>query len=285
MSRLPLILCVLLGLAVVPHIAGAENIDARAGVQNVAPRLLEVGLGDLDDDDDDEGDQVDPSPGEARKIEVWARAQDDNGWKDFASASFVVKAPSGATVASEVEKDGKDKSGRTLRFETEVELPEKPEAGLYNYDVEVVDVHGAKSKKSGSFLVTEIVAYAIDGKSVVFASGPLAPGSSTRGNPASLAIRNTGNVPLHLQISGTDLTAVGFDAKIASERIRYAPIASLSGERGLPKGPFVDTSFLIPVGGAAKPIYFAIDVPTGDEQYIPAADYTGSITLGVVVAR
>lgn len=265
--------------------AQAEDVRAETGVRNAAPVVTEIDLGSSDDQPSTAGVQVAPVPGGVRTVTVSAKAQDDNGWKDVSGLSFTLQRD-GVTLAGPVQGAASKHGGRAREYSASFSLDSAARAGPYAVVVEATDVAGAKASSSASFEFLGILAFTLEGGAISFSSGGLEPGATTHGSPAARMLRNTGNVPLSISVAATDLEGGVKDARIPADRIRYSASSDMSNERALGETPFIDTSFrLDPGSGASRAAYFDIHVPSGEEQYIPATTYKGSIRIGVVVSE
>lgn len=266
--------------------AWADNVESKASVKNKGPQLIQVDLSSSDDDSGTSGVQVSPVPGGAKTVHVVARAQDDNGAKDIESMTLSLIAPDGSTMPPNVNGASGAEQGRTKEFTAQFTLQYYDPPGTYTVRASVVDRKGDSSTLDGTFEYLQLLAFSLDASAIDFDSGALDPGSSTHSTPASVAVRNTGNVMIDVQLSATDMRADGFDASIPADRIKYSSASDMSGEVGLGAVPHTDPAFdLAPGSGASRAAYFDVHVPSGDEQFVPATTYTGSISIGAVVSQ
>lgn len=258
--------------------SGGE-VRSSAEVANEKPGNVRfLGLGDADPDTP--GEQVAPRAGHVARLAPRFQAEDGNGWRDLREGSFEVFRPDGSRLVGPLPLSttgqGNGKRGELAgAFEL---APEEP-AGLYRLRATIVDRMGDVTDGEGTFEHQAMLALSIDARVVAFGAA-LTPGATTHAAPAAVAVRNVGNVAIDLHVSATPLSSS--EASIPADRLRYSARSDMGDERALSETGVTDTTFdLLP--GLAKDAYFDVHVPTGDEQYVPAATYTGSITLGAVV--
>lgn len=263
--------------------AWADNVQTNASVSNQAPTVVEIKV--LDDDDAVlPGSQVSPVPGGSRTVDVEARAQDGNGWRDLSSLSLEVRRPDGSLLASVVAQPTSEHSGRTQVYSASFDIAFYEPPGTYTISADTVDGAGSHGTHSDSFSYEELLAFALGSNSITFASGALEPGAVSP--TVSVGVTNTGNVALDTQVSGADLAAQGFDASIPADRMKYSSNSTMGGEVALGTTPQTDAAFdLAPGASSSRNAYFDLHVPTGDEQFVPAATYVGSITVGAVASQ
>ncbi|MBI4392728.1 MAG: hypothetical protein HY556_02885 [Euryarchaeota archaeon] len=266
--------------------AWADQVHSQASVKNKGPHVVGIDFADADDDEGTPGIQISPVPGGSRTFSLMAHAQDDNGWQDISGMSLKFKRPDGSQVGGDVSGADRGHQGRSRDFAASFTLQHYDPPGTYELEAEVSDGAGDKESLIVVVTVQQLLAFSLDASSISFTAGSLDPGSSTHSGPSTVGIINKGNVKIDLQVSATDMAAQGFDASIPAGRIKYSNAADMAGEVGLASAPSTDASFdLLPGSGAVRSAYFDIHVPTGDEQFVPAATYTGSISIGAVVSQ
>lgn len=281
-ARLRVLGLLALLLAVAAGAAG-EQVESKTKVQNKAPSVVEVDL-DGDDDASQAGVQVAPVPGGDRLVRVQVRSQDDNGHRDVEDLEVEVFRPDGSRVAGPVRGDEGERSGRTVEHSASFSLAHFEPPGTYAVRATATDKKGGTDTQEATFEYLALLAFSLDRPAVEFDAGELAPGSTTHGAPSPLGVTNQGNVPFDLQVSGTDLAALGVeDASIPASRVKYSSAPDMAGEAGLGADPLVDAAFsLAPGAGSVRQAYFDVHVPTGEEQFVPAATYVGAIRVGAV---
>lgn len=262
--------------------AWADNVDTQASVSNQAPTVVEVALVE-DDDSGLPGAQIAPTPGASRTLSITARAQDGNGWRDLDSLSLEVTRPDGTVLASLSATPTGEHSGRTQVYSASFSIDYYEAPGTYTITSDVTDGPGSHGAHTDSFTYQSLLAFALGSSSISFSAGALDPGATS--SVASVNVINKGNVKFDTQVSGTDLDAVGFDAVIPVGNVKYSADPAMAGEVGLAAAPQTDASFdLSPGAGAARNAFFDVHVPSGDDQFVPAANYVGSVTIGAVAS-
>ncbi|MGQ0536861.1 MAG: hypothetical protein ACT4PT_12425 [Methanobacteriota archaeon] len=284
-ARAPVLLSVLVASLLVASGSGwGSQVDSQAQVGNDPPSALAIDLSAADaDPNTPERIEVAPRAGTTVTVPVVASAEDGNGWRDLAQAEIQLLDPQGNPLGEPVTAPTKgEPRGKKKEFEASFTMNYYDPPGAYKVRLSVKDRANDLRTIEATFHYEELLAISLGSSSVSFGSGAIGPGASTHAAPSTVAIRNTGNVVVDLALSATDLTNPEGDATISASRIRYASVADMAGERGLATSPPVsDANFnLAPGATAEKNAYFDIHMPTGEEQFIPAATYRGRLTIG-----
>ena len=277
----------LLVAAYLPSVLAAE-VKSNATVKNRNPVVEAIFLDTSDDDPGTAGMQVAPTPGGNRTIPIGIRVSDGNGWNDVTRVSYRVLAAVGGPLKSgDAARDG-DGTGRMVTYTGEITIPFWQAPGNYTVEATVEDRTGQTTTATWNYEVVPTLAMVLDSASVSFGGpdGELEPGMSNRQNPAMVLIRNLGNTEIDLGFSGTDLESPpSYGATIPVNRLKYSAKPDLSDERPFSKLLQTDSGFnLKPGPDAVRPVFFVLQMPTGDEQYVPATTYQGGITLSAVVS-
>lgn len=111
--------------------------------------------------------------------------------------------------------------------------------------------------------------------STVVAFGELEPGETSP--PVTLEVTNTGQVPLTLDVAASALAGPD-GASIPASRLF---VSTASGSRGASLGGAAPVSLenLPLAAGASMTLYLTLEVPSGDESYVPQGAYAGTLAL------
>ncbi len=262
--------------------SGSGNVASSARVRNEPPTGLRISISP-DDDAGRPGVQVSPVPLGDVSVTVLASADDANGGRDLVRASLEVLAPDGRRVhGPQALAPQPDPRGTRGDFEARFLLRFFDEPGAYTVVVEIEDRAQDAISGNRTFEYLELLALAVGVDAVSFGDA-LSPGQSTHDRASAVPVRNAGNVRLDLRVSGTSLATAEGDAAIGADRVRYRAAGSTAAEVPLSPGGATDPAFdLAPGASSERDALFDIHVPTGEEQYVPAAVYTGRITVGAV---
>lgn len=267
-----------------PALAGGENsghVESSAEVSNDQPVNVRLEVSD-DSDPGMPGAQLAPDSKGDTRVKITGLAEDGNGWRDLKKATFRVLRPDGSTMQDDKKgEESNEGHGRERRFTFEFALTSGDPPGAYTVHMSVEDKHAAASTAQTTVEIMGYLAFSVEQTSVSFGDAALGPGATSHASPASIAIRNLGNVPLDLSLTGAPLENIEADASLGPDRIRYSASPDMANERALAASGTIDTTFdLMP--GLVKSAYFDLHMPTGDEQYVPAGRYAGAITIGGV---
>jgi hypothetical protein len=229
-----------------------------------------------DDDGTTSGVQINPYPGGAKTVTVSAVVSDPNGFGDISSVNITDINPDPA--------DG-DPSPVTLVFQSGsvntatyngtfvMQFYDAPTE--YTVTVTAKDKNGSSGTDSSTFNYTSCTAMSLDSGTIAF--GSINPGENntvtgdtnmtTTGSPT---VRNTGNVEIDVNITGSDMASGG--DTITKDQMD-AQVDSLGySDLGVPR--CFDANM---TAGASslENVDFRLNVPYG----IPAGSYNGSVTL------
>lgn len=274
----------LLMAAQVPGVL-ANEVKSSATVKNKDPSIESILLLASDDDPGTSGLQLSIDPGAERVLPLEVEVSDANGWNDLSKVNARLLDPTGVLLHERELVRVENGHGRLATFNTTYTFPFWMPAGEYTVEITVKDKPGARVTSAWTFEVVPTLAMVLDARSISF-GGDLEPGQNNSHDPASVVIRNMGNTKLDLGMSGSDLTNATFDASIPADKLRFSLAQTMENERSLTRSLLVVDDFdLAPGADAAQSVYFALYMPTGDEQYVPAATYRGSLILSAVVSE
>lgn len=285
----PLLVSVLiLSILAMPVLAGNHS-NARDRVANVAQKPPSAGAPDLTSDDDDAGTagvQVQPTAGSTRAVSVQSTIQDDNGHNDIDSVAVTVYESDQTTVhISPAAASKSSGNGRNAVYSITIDMAFHDPPGTYHVKIEATDRDGQTDTSWGQFTYeelagvdpgTETVSLNPDGDS----NTAISPGDDTRDNPSQVTITNSGNVPIDVDLSGTDLDNADSSASIAVGNIVYSDSNTFTTETALSTTATTYSLNLSPGASSSATIYFAADIPEGT----PADTYQGTMTLSAVKA-
>lgn len=257
------------------------EVHGSARVKNETPMNLRIDVGN-DADPDAPGTQVSPDADGETQVSFTGRAEDGNGWQDLRRAEFTVYRADGTVLAGPVAGDPANHgAGRLREFTASFAMSSQEPAGTYTVHMTAWDRHDASAVANATFDYQEILALAVDSGSISFGDGAVGPGASTHDAPSAVVVRNTGNVRLDLHVSSNGLSTPSGDATIGPEYLKYDTNRTMASERALSADGITDTAFDLDPG-QSRTAYLDLHMPTGDQQYVPADTYSGTISLGGV---
>lgn len=269
----------LLGLVIAALLAGlafaapTDTATTRVVVGNTAPTVDSVTI-TPDDDNVTAGVQVNPVAGSTKTITVTTLVTDVNGVGDIntITAAFVGSIPgNGANVpltCTNIDSDTKSCTGT-------YDLLSDDTAQDYEIRVTATDTSAASGTGNGTFTYTSLVGLEIDATQIDFGSAspggssPV-PGDTSMATLNATTVRNTGNVQIDVQISGTNLAGSGTNT-IAVSQISYDFGNSQNG--ALSTTP--TTKDVNIAKGTNNKVDFGLAVPVGTTP----DTYAGSVTI------
>lgn len=274
-----------------PQTASAGNhTETHGEMKNHAPKVIQV-----------EGmpERVMPLAGGQREVTFEFMAQDPNGWQDIERAEVSLFAPDNSTFMRDADVTGVtggDGASHWFNATFVMWYYEMPTTDGYILSIRVVDKQGAWSNtRYVDFEYMELAAIQIATGSGEEAGGEsgeengtqdpgLAFGGAEPGeesDTSEVVIRNTGNVAIDLELYGTDLVNEDGHA-IPVSSLRYSDDGTMENESALGRDPTLLALHLEAGIDSTADLYWRLRVPTGDEQYVPAGTYSGSITINGV---
>jgi len=225
----------------------SSTITVMAVVTGSSPVVINVTLGD--DDSTLQGYQINPVPGADKNITITAVVADANGHTDISNVYTNFNSVSFFTAP-----------------------------GNYNLTVNAVDKTSLTNNLSAAFEYMSLIAIEVDAPSLIFAATPGSysevAGDANFGTTDNATLRNTGNVLIDAEISGTNLS-IGSGVIPVSMMdysfgaVNYAGLSHLAQKTDIN---------LLPGPVSTIPLSFRLNVPSGT---IPG-NYTGSISLFAV---
>ena len=218
----------------------SSTITVMAVVTGSSPVVINVTLGD--DDSTLQGYQINPVPGADKNITITAVVADANGHTDISNVYTNFNSVN------------------------------------YNLTVNAVDKTSLTNNLSAAFEYMSLIAIEVDAPSLIFAATPGSysevAGDANFGTTDNATLRNTGNVLIDAEISGTNLS-IGSGVIPVSMMdysfgaVNYAGLSHLAQKTDIN---------LLPGPVSTIPLSFRLNVPSGT---IPG-NYTGSISLFAV---
>lgn len=259
----------------------AELVETEAKIKNREPSITSIVP--LDDEPGAAGYQVQPVAGGAKTVTVSLTTEDGNGKEDIRSLTFQVTRPDGSVLHDSVTASESNAQGMAKSFTASFPVGFYEPPGTYAISAAVVDSKGGRGSATQAFDYQELLAFDPTPRAVEFASADLEPATSSP--VAGISVRNLGNVPLDVQVSGTPMAARDADARIGVDRVKFGLEQDLSDASPLGLDPETLAAFdLAPGADARRGVYFRVDVPSGEDQFIPADTYQGSVTIGAEVS-
>lgn len=171
----------------------SNSLTVHVEVANAAPVIESI---NITDDSDEPGVQILPEPGMNKTISLYVDVSDVNGYDDI--TGIVVLFNSLNIELDFLESLAEDKA----RYNTTLFLPFSSEAGNYIVNVTATDSLAQEDKASVSFEYLRLLSIGIDTSNLDFLS--LMPGSESA--PKQFFLINKGNVPINVDVLGTDLS-------------------------------------------------------------------------------
>lgn len=243
---------------------GSWLVQLAVTILNSAPSVTDVRL--LSDDLDETGVQLAPKPKGLSILEIVAEVYDPDGAQDVKAVSAEA-----AGVSSQLSYNATINSTHAL-YNGTLEFPHYIAPGTYAVRVTGEDYGNKTAENSGQFQYLELLALELDTTTLALqtSNGELtsATGDSSMDTPLSPTLRNTGNIPLDLRISATDL--VGEQATIPADSLGYRA-GNLSGRLSSGKA-------LLNLGLEAGPLaVMPLNITLETEQAYLAGVYLGTI--------
>lgn len=248
--------------------ASAGSLSSTASVANAVPTITDVDLPGT----------VSPEAGATVSVDATVTVADNNGWQDLVEVRVTVEDPQGAVHVLETPAtaDGTG-SGVSETFSYSFDLQYYDEPGTYTVLAVAEDSAGAVSSSfQETFVYEELAALSIAQSSLNF--GAVDPG--VRSSASELTVENQGNVAIDLVTSGTPLVHEGGEVQIDVSQVRYdLDSAAFENETSLTSSPVQNVYGLAPGASSTGGTWWALEVPSGEDQYIPAGEYEGTVTV------
>ena len=255
----------------------AEGKPGQAEIRNQAPSVISVEVV-TDDDPGTTGTQINPVPGSTKSVLLSLTASDPNGHNDLVSTTVSVTAPDGSPLTPSSAFSLVSGTGARGVFEVNFDLPYYwAPGGGYLLSATVTDAAGATGSSSGApaeFSVAEAIGLSLNTSTIDF--GVTDPGQTS--SAASVVGENKGNVTIDVVLSGTPL--VFGSNSIAIEKVDSASDSAFTSPTALSgTGQTLTDYNLAPGLGSTRQVYFQLRTPSGEEQYLPAGTYVGTINV------
>jgi hypothetical protein len=254
------------------------SIDTELNIVNLPPIVEEVNLASL---------EILPSAGSTTSVSPTIVVTDANGCSDIVSVKVTILKPDESEHIAEADATYQSCSLGTIATYTysfDMAYHDAPALGGNTYKIKVVatDSKGATGSNLLSLLgfnYLELVAVNIPAGALDF-GGPINPGNST--SIEALSVTNHGNVALDMQVSGTDMEHDTEAVSIPASATKYSPNSDMESSSSLSTSTSLLGLGLSAGASSSSTLYWRLDVPSGDEQWVPSGDYTGTLTLSAV---
>lgn len=253
--------------------AQADSVGTSALINNLVPVVDSIGV----------ASSVSPSAGTTVVVPITLSVRDNNGFQDLSDVRVTLKSPGGAVhTATASATSAGDGSGTSEGYTHNFTLQYYDDPGTYTVEAVAQDQTSAVSVVTlGTFSYEALAALDLDTSSVAF--GSIDPGVDS--SVKTVTVENFGNVLIDLQTEGSSLSdGVGHDIDVS--RIKYdLANSNMSASSALTSTAFTNGGFNLAYGPAqTSTTYWQLDTPSGDEQYLPAGTYSGTITLAAVTS-
>jgi len=159
----------------------------------------------FDEDETTAGIQVSPVPKQNKTVSVKARISDSNGLDDLKEIKL------GMGIKEYVMGRASEAGILTAYFEANITLPYYLPEGNYMINVTAADYSGFSASRTEIIEYLGLVAIELDANHVVFSADPGTtaeiPGDGDMGTADKPTIKNIGNRPVDVEISGSNLAA------------------------------------------------------------------------------
>ncbi len=255
-------------------IPATAQLSSTASIGNAVPLITEIDL----------PASVSPVAGDTQEVSVTIDVADNNGWQDLVELRVTVEAPDTTThVVQASAVSNEDGSGVSKSYSYAFDMEYYDEPGTYKVIAVAEDADAAVSATTEqTFDYEELAALSLQESSLAF--GSIDPG--VRSSTSNLTVVNTGNVDIDLETSGTALVnADDASIEISVDRVKYdVDSDAFESEQSLTGSPVTNAFALAPGASSTGGTWWALEVPSGEDQYIPAGSYEGSVTVSAVKA-
>lgn len=271
-----LVAILLLSTAIVP-VTVADHSPSHVQVNNQSPRVTFV----------DGPSSVAPVAGGVRSVNLTIEVFEPNGWRDIQRVEVTVYQSDNETIHRHLNADPvSDGNGPRREYTTQIPMdfwdaPAEPESG-YVVEVIATDHPGSVSDPAyHTFAYEGLTAMSLDAEEVQFPATE--PGQQS--DPVRMGVRNVGNLPLGLEITGSPLVSSGgHEIPASSIRIDHESEA-FNNSTALSQESHRLQGFTVEPGPSAwADTWWVLQVPSGETGYVPAGQYSGSIGLTAVEA-
>jgi hypothetical protein len=251
------------------------NLTLTSGSQTDGPTVDSITI-TPDDDDSTSGVQVYPNPGGAKTVTVTVVVSDPNGCGDISTVNITNIDPDPAHGdPSPVTLVNQSGSGTTATYNGTFDMQFYDLPDEYTVTVTAKDTNGSSGTNSSKFNYTSCTAMSLDSGTIAF--GSIDPGENNTvagdkdmNTTSSPTVRNTGNVVIDVNITGSNMTS-GSDT-ITKDQMDALVGALSYSDLGVARCFNVN---LAAGNSSLENVDFRLNVPYG----IPAGSYTGSVTL------
>lgn len=257
----------------------ASAVDTELQLINVAPIVVDVTLPST----------ISPLAGTTQSVSSTILVEDLNGCSDIDTVMVTVEDPDGgAHIAATAATFQSCTLGTTATYTYAFDMNyhDAPALGSNHYKVKVVatDSKGATGNNLldlALFNFEELVALNVSSGALDF-GGPLNPGDQS--SIVSLPLTNHGNVAINTELSGTDLAHETEEVSIPASAAAYSDASNMDGSSALTTSPAALALGITPGASSSEPVYWQLSVPSGEDQWVPSGQYTGSLTVSAVKA-
>jgi hypothetical protein len=258
--------CLMVAAVSVPMAIG-DTVSSGATVSSEAP---EVAITDIAPDPVDPGNTVSVS-GTLRDHNVPGHSQTQLEG-EIATFQYIVYEPDGTTeyATGDITVD----FDWSFAFDLGATATEVP-AGTWTVSVTATDNEGLADTETMTFVVNEMRGYEIDFTTIAFGDVTIGVEATVEGDDTfgsgGPTIRSTGNVPMDVMISATDMTGEGSEENTIAKENLGADVDG-AGEQDLGAERTFDVEI---ASGETAAISFTLTPPIGTASDI----YSGSITV------
>lgn len=253
-------------------------VDTELNVTNAAPIVESVTLSTS---------SITPSAGSTTSVSPTLVVSDVNGCSDIDNVKVTVLKPDDTVHVAEAAATYQSCSAgtaATYTYSFNMNFYDAPalDTTYYKIKVTATDSQGATGDNLLDltlFNYLELVALNVAEGTLDYGSG-LNPGDTSSIN--SLTIQNHGNVAIDTDLSGTDMSHATESASIPVASSAYSTNSDMSASSTL-SGTATTLDLNVAAGSSSSsPVYWRLTVPSGEDQWVPSGDYSGTLTVSAL---
>lgn len=268
-QRLVLLVALLAPLGLLPL---AASVPSSAAVLNKVPDIQSVSVAAT----------VTPTAGGTTSVAATIVASDNNGANDLLGVTLQVLKPDSSVHTAAGAATLVSSSGKSATWTRTFTMAFHDDPGTYKLVAVVTDKQSATGDNVAApqtFAYATLAALSLGAGTLGL--GSIEPGAAS--TVQAIGVQNHGNVRIDVQVNGTALSLASPAASLPVGSLKYSGASDMSGAAALSATPATLGAFDLAKGpSSSQSLYWRLDVPDGDAQYVPPGTYTGDLTIGAV---